>query len=108
MFARYERRFDKRAEELEKICLGMGGEKYGKGDMSVRIPMFSDRRDALHTEDLSIVISFWESDEDFPAQLQLFTDKNLLQYIHYETAWYMFGYLLTRIAESFDQDGSLF
>lgn len=107
MFARYEKQFDKRTEELEMICLGMSGEKYGKGDMSVRIPMFRDRRDAEHTEDLSIVISFWESDEDFPAQLQLFTDKNLLQYIHYETAWYMFSYLLTRIAASFDKNVSL-
>ena len=107
MFLPYEKKFDKRVGELENICLGMGGEKYGKGDMSVRIPMFRDRRDAEHTEDLSIVISFWESDEDFPAQLQLFTDKNLLQYIHYETAWYMFSYLLTRIAASFDNDVSL-
>lgn len=104
MFAHYEKKFDKKAEVLERICLDMDGEKYGKGDMSVRIPMFRDRRDALHTEDLSIVISFWESDEDFPAQLQLFTDRNLLQYIHYETAWYMFDYLLKRIESVFDTE----
>ena len=68
----------------------------------------ADRGLTVFDPALCIEFSFWESDEDFPAQLQLFTDKNLLQYIHYETAWYMFGYLLTRIAESFDQDGSLF
>ncbi len=108
MFARYEKQFDKKAKELESVCLALGGEKYGKGDVSVRIPVFRDRRDALHTNDLSIVISFWESDEDFPAQLQIFADKNLIQYIHYETAWYMLGYLMNRISSGFEHiTGSL-
>ena len=31
---------------------------------------------------LPLSLCFWESDEDFPASLQILTDKNILDYMH--------------------------
>ena len=39
------------------------------------------------------MVQFWFADEDFPAQLQFFWDKNALQYLRYETMYYALGLL---------------
>ena len=37
---------------------------------------------------LAIGVQFWQSDEDFPAQIRWFWDKNALDYLRYETMYY--------------------
>lgn len=39
-------------------------------------------------------------DDEFPASLQIFTDKNMLDYMHYETVWYAIIHMLERIQGS--------
>ena len=48
---------------------------------------------------LQLILKFYHSDEDFPASVTLLWDKNTLQYIFYETTFYIAGFLLQKIQE---------
>ena len=37
----------------------------------------------------------------FDAQMQIFMDKNILDFIRYETVWYAVGHLMRRLTEEF-------
>lgn len=42
---------------------------------------------------------FWEADEEFPASLQILVDKNILDYMHYETLMFALTHLFRRLKE---------
>ena len=91
MNERYAREYTGRAEVLKKACEALNGTPYGKGDVGMRIPLFKS---------LAAVISFWDEDDEFPASINILVDKNILQYMHYETVWYVSGSLMKRIKEA--------
>lgn len=90
LFDETEKLFDHNDAALAQACERLHGVKVRKGDVSYRIPMF---------EFLPVIFQFWNSDEEFPASLQLFVDKNILDYMHYETVWFAMSHLLKRIKE---------
>lgn len=94
LFGDKDKVFDHRNKELCKICEKLGGLKAGKGDVGYEIPLF---------DFLSCRIQFWNSDEEFDAQLQVFVDKNIQEFIRYETVWYAVGHLLKRLTEELEQ-----
>lgn len=73
---------------FEDACTSMGGKRLPMGDISYEIPLFAD---------LTAVVKFYFPDEEFPANLTLLWDKNILQYIRYETVYYLAGCLLRRL-----------
>ena len=79
-FKQQEEYFATHKDQLEENCRRLGGIEFGKGDISYKIPVFKD---------LCLVVAFWEADEDFPPQLQVKVDTNTLDYMRYETIWYM-------------------
>ena len=95
LFEGKEKLFDHKEELLCKICEKLGGIKAGKGDVAYEIPLF---------EFVSCRIQFWNSDEEFEAQLQVFLDKNILDFIRYETVWYAVGHLLKRLTEELGEE----
>lgn len=82
--------FDHKEELLCKACEKLGGVKAGKGDVAYELPLF---------DFLPCRIQFWNSDEEFEANLQVFMDKNVLDFIRYETVWYAVGHLMKRLTE---------
>lgn len=71
---------------------GIGGCSFdGKGDVSARIPVFGP---------IDILLNFWYSDEDFPPSLRLYADEKLLNYMHYETVWYLMDFVIRSILGS--------
>lgn len=88
LFARYEAAFDGKDEALAAACAKLGGVPEGRGDVGARIPMFPF---------LSVMLQYWDSDDEFPASLQLFTDERMLDFMHYETVWFALSHLLARI-----------
>lgn len=72
-------------------CRSLGGIPADFGDIGFEIPIF--RR-------LSVVLKFYEADDEFPAQLSVFWDKKSLEYLYYETAFYVMGHLMNRIEET--------
>ena len=87
--------FDHKDELLCLVCEKLGGKKAGKGDVAYEIPWF---------DYVSCRIQFWNSDEDFDAQLQIFMDKNILDFIRYETVWYAVGHLMRRLMEELENE----
>ena len=41
-----------------------------------------------------MIFRFWNSDEEFPAQLQFLCDRNMLDFMHYETAWFLVSHII--------------
>lgn len=82
--------FDHKEVQLCRACEQLGGVRAGKGDVAYEIPIF---------DFLNCRIQFWNSDEEFEAQLQVFMDKNTLEFIRYETVWYAVSHLLKRLQE---------
>lgn len=89
MFASYEKSFDGKVEALRSACIALGGEPFGKGDLGFKIPIFRD---------LCLNLQFWEADDEFPASIQMMFDTNSLSFIHYESCWYLAGYVMNEIA----------
>lgn len=85
--------FDGKDEIFCGICEKLGGIKKGKGDVAYEIPLF---------DFLPCMIQFWNSDEEFEASLQVFMDKNVLDFIRYETVWYAVSHLMKRLKEELE------
>lgn len=96
LFERYEKAFDRRATALAGACARLGGVPEGKGDVGYRVPMF---------DFLPVLVQFWESDEEFPPQLNLFLDENILDFMHYETVWFALFHLMERLTEEMGPEG---
>ena len=95
-FTRHEKLFDEHTEAFKQALEKIGGIPGGKGDVSRKIRIFKD---------LWVIVEFWRSDEDFPASLEFMADKKTLDYMHYETVWYMVGALIAQIREQMEKDG---
>lgn len=84
-------RFDRDPEGFRAACLALGGTPMDLGDLGFSFPIFAD---------LSVRLKFYHADEDFPASLVLLWDENTLQYIYYETVFYIACHLLRIILEA--------
>lgn len=92
-FDRLGAELDGKEEALRRALERLGGVPCGKGDVAVRLPLWE-------AEGLYVLFSFWSADEDFPAQAQFLCDRNLTQFMHYETVWYILGHWRERIREA--------
>ena len=77
--------FDGKTEALARACETLQGRKLNKGDVAYELDLFPF---------LPLILRFWESDEDFPASLQILVDKNILDYMHYETLMFAITHML--------------
>lgn len=59
-----------------------------KGDAAYELDLFPF---------LPVILCFWDSDDEFPASLQILVDKNILDYMHYETLMFAISHLLNRV-----------
>lgn len=92
-FSGYTNSFEHKLCELSNACESLGGVKEKVGDVAYRINMF---------EFLPIVLQYWDSDEEFPPMLKIMWDKNIINYMHYETTYFAASHLLKRIQELVD------
>ena len=80
--------FAGRTDRLQEALEALGGTPFGKGDAGALIPVF---------EDFSVVFSFWDGDDEFPASAVFLFDRNALSFMHYETLWYVMGEIAKRL-----------
>ena len=90
LFDKTAQYFSGKEEALETALQKLGGEKWGRGDVAYKLPMFGN---------LWTGVVFWSADDEFPASLNLMVDKNLLQYMHFETMWFAMSLLLETIKD---------
>lgn len=80
---------------LEKALISLGGVPEGKGDIAYRIDLFPF---------LPVRVQFWAADDEFPASLQILWDLNTLDFLHYETTYYIAGHLLHCLRELMEKN----
>ena len=82
--------FDGHLEEVKRVCADLGATFTGKGDISCLLPI---------TGPVSMLLRYYEADDEFPASLTLMFDKNICTYLYFETLWYAASAVLDRILE---------
>lgn len=92
-------RMDGHVQDLKRACEAMGGVPADRGDVSYILPVME-----LPHEDadgnrlvLKVWFRFWEKDEEFPAQIRYQWDANILQFMYYETVWYVMKHITRRL-----------
>lgn len=92
---KYAARFDRDPEALKQACLAMGGRilpSMAGADLTCRFQV---------TPFFPVLMQFWHSDEEFPAQVVLLWDRNSMAFLHFETTFYLQGDLLGRLLQAF-------
>ena len=90
MFQKSADGFNGKLKELKTVC-GIWGEKLDlNGDVAAKLYPFSF---------LPVIIQYWEADEEFPANLKFMFDENILDYMHFETIFFMMGHIVKRIQD---------
>ena len=87
--------FNGKTVELRNACVVLSGKELGKGDVAFELKLFPF---------LPIIIRFWEADDEFPASIQILTDRNTLDYMHYETLMFALTHLFSRLKEEMQNE----
>jgi hypothetical protein len=93
MFAEIAHYFDEHTDVLAAVCKKLGGVKKTPGDVSYELTLF---------DEIPVWLQFWRGDDEFPARLVLLWDKNVTQWVHYETLYYIVSMLFTRLKTEMD------
>lgn len=86
--------FNGKTDALAHACEVLQGRKIKKGDVGYELDLFPF---------LPLSLCFWEADEEFPASLQILTDKNILDYMHYETLMFAITHVIHRLRAECEQ-----
>lgn len=84
-----------RTDELLKACCLLGKPMELPGDVAAVLYPFSF---------LPVTLQYWEGDQEFPASIKFMFDKNTLDYMHFETTFYMVSHLVKRLKELMEKD----
>ena len=93
---KYAALFDGNTDKLIAACEALGGiPEPGRvrADVSYRIPV---------TKFFPVLLQFWEGDEEFPPKLQLMWDRNAMEFLHFETTFYLQGDLAERLRQAME------
>ena len=82
------RAIEKNPTGFQNACAKMGGRAVELGDMGFQIPVFPG---------LSMQLKFYYSDDEFPPALTFLWDKHMLDFVRYETIYYICGVLGERL-----------
>ncbi len=82
---------DDAPDQFRTICDSIGGQPVHGGDIACKIPIFPN---------LSMVLKFYHSDEEFPPDITFLWDKNILQFVRYETVYYIAGTIKKHLINS--------
>ncbi len=91
-------RFAGRADALERALLARGGRRWERGDVACVLDVF---------DFFPVGVRFWDADEEFPASLQFFWDANALDFLYYETLWYVMDELIGLLSAAIKTDAVL-
>ncbi|MDO4322362.1 MAG: DUF3786 domain-containing protein [Lachnospiraceae bacterium] len=90
LFSAFCREWTGRAAELAEACGKAGGKRLEKGDAAFQFEVFPC---------LSLQLVFWDADEDFPAQVQVFADQRVTDFVHFETVGCLISDLMERLSQ---------
>lgn len=88
---KYAKIFDGQLRKLQAACEKLGGvmqKPMAGADLTCLFPV---------TSFFSVLLQFWQGDEDFPPKLLILWDRNADRILHFETTFYLQGDLLVRL-----------
>ena len=89
-------RFAGRAAALEAALIARGGRKWGPGDVSYVLDVF---------DFFPVCVRFWAADEEFSASLLFLWDARALEFLYYETLWYVMGEIVEELERAVGDAG---
>lgn len=100
MFSEFEQFFDREKNfiRLAPLFTSLGYEPFGGCDAGCIFPVFSN---------FPMVFQFWQSDEEFPPNVHFLLDANALDFLHYETIFYVILHWLEQITERLEGEISI-
>ncbi|MBO5836514.1 MAG: DUF3786 domain-containing protein [Oscillospiraceae bacterium] len=93
---KYAAFFDGRLDALWAACEALGGvfqERMAGADLTCKFPV---------TAFFSVLLQFWEGDEEFSPRVLLLWDQNTMDFMHFETTFYLQGDLLGRLKDQME------
>ena len=87
-FGKYAKLFGDDILSFKAACQTLAGREIKLGDFGYEFDIF---------EDLKIRLKFYEADDEFPSSMMFFWNDNALEFIYYETAYYIMVFLCSRI-----------
>jgi len=90
--------FSGRAGELRDSCIRLGGFDTGKSDAGFMFNAFPF---------LPVILQFWDGDDEFEPRISFQFDRSTLDFICYESAWFIAGHLVEVIRADMDAAFSL-
>lgn len=90
MFLKYENFFSGNIELLKKACEKLNGREIPEGDVGYIIDVF---------DCLPVKFIFYDEDCDFPPEIKILWDENVLDYMHFETTFFVISHLFERLKE---------
>lgn len=88
MHSEYAERFSAEIETFQKVCLDLGAKPWGDSDAGFIFQLF---------DFLPMAIQLWEGEEGIPTAMRFMWDKNLLDFIYFETAMFITGHVLEEL-----------
>lgn len=88
---KYAIKLDGCLDALKRAAQSMGGilqSPMAGADLTCQFPV---------TSCFSVLLQFWEGDDEFPPKLMLLWDRNTDEFMHFETTFYLQGDLLERL-----------
>lgn len=76
------------AAQFLAACQSVGTALPSKADYSFQIPVFGK---------LSVLLQYWQADDEFPAKLQCLWDKNAREFVLFETMFYIMRHLYQQL-----------
>lgn len=98
IFTGYAETFNGKTEALTRACRMLGGEMQSvpkSADVCSKIPILPF---------FPVIFQFWEGDEEFAPKIMILWDRKALDFMHFETLYYVAGLLLQRLAEFCDKN----
>lgn len=89
--ARYAAGFSGKTAELAEACRRLGGEKQSvpaSADVCYKIWLFPF---------FPVIFQFWDGDEEFAPKIMILWDKKSLDFMHFETLYYVMMHLMERL-----------
>ncbi|MDO4541783.1 MAG: DUF3786 domain-containing protein [Bacillota bacterium] len=87
-YVEYEKRFNNESGNLKNILESFGYEPFSIGDVAYIFPVF---------DFLPAVFQFWQGDDEFPPLIKFLWDANTLDFLHFETTFYIETHWLSQI-----------
>ena len=89
----YAAAFQRAPARLKAACAALGGvmqQPMAGAEVTCLFPV---------TSFFSVLLQFWAGDEEFPPKITLLWDENTLEFMHFETTYFLQGDLLRRLKE---------